>query len=128
MLNYGLQVHLEGATAVVRTYWGNVGGQSDGEYSADPRVDKHHLISISSYHTMKIQTLSFPTFGLTCSVQDSMEPCSCMDPQRQVVSYLPTRFLPCFKQNRTFLRLPFGCHERSSGLLIAGSLPSSSIV
>jgi len=37
-------------------------------YSADPGVDRHHLISISSYHTMKIHTLSFPTFGLTRSV------------------------------------------------------------
>jgi hypothetical protein len=37
-------------------------------YSADPRVDRHHLISISSYHTMKIHTLAFPNFGLTRSV------------------------------------------------------------
>ena len=29
-------------------------------YSADPRVDRHHLISISSYHTMKIHTSIFP--------------------------------------------------------------------
>jgi len=34
-------------------------------YSADPGVDTHHLISISSYHTMNIHTLSFPTFALT---------------------------------------------------------------
>jgi hypothetical protein len=47
-------------------------------YSADPRVDRHHLISISSYHTMKIHTLSFPTFGLTRSVRDIMDPCNCM--------------------------------------------------
>jgi len=30
-------------------------------YSADPGVDRHHLISISSYHTMEIHTVSFPT-------------------------------------------------------------------
>ena len=30
-------------------------------YSADPGVDRHHLISISSYHTMEIHTISFPT-------------------------------------------------------------------
>jgi len=36
-------------------------------YSADPGVDRYHLISISSYHTMKIQTLSVPTFDLTRS-------------------------------------------------------------
>ena len=39
-------------------------------YSVDPAVDRHHLISISSYHTMKIHTLSFPTFDLTRSVRD----------------------------------------------------------
>jgi len=43
-------------------------------YLADPRVDRHHLISISSYHTMKIHTLSFPTFGLTRSVRDIVDP------------------------------------------------------
>ena len=32
MLDHSLQVHLEGATAVVRRYRGNGGGQSDGEY------------------------------------------------------------------------------------------------
>jgi len=56
-------------------------------YSADPGVDRHHLISISSYHTMKIHTLSFPTFGLTRSVRD---PRNCVDPHGRVVSYLLT--------------------------------------
>jgi len=37
-------------------------------YSADPRVDSHHLISIWSYHIMKLHTLSFPTSGVTHSV------------------------------------------------------------
>ena len=59
-------------------------------YSADPRVDRYHLISISSYHTMEIHTLSFPTFGLTCSVRDFVDPHNCVDPHRQVVSYLLT--------------------------------------
>jgi len=54
-------------------------------YSADPGVDRHHLISISSYHTMKIHTLSFSTFGLTCSVQDFVDPCNCMDSHGRVV-------------------------------------------
>jgi len=53
-------------------------------YSADPGVDRHHLISISSYHTMKIHTVSFPTFGLTHSVHDFV------DPHRWVVSCLLT--------------------------------------
>jgi hypothetical protein len=30
-------------------------------YSADSGVDRHHLISISSYHTMKIHSI-FPNF------------------------------------------------------------------
>jgi len=51
-------------------------------YSADPRVDRHDLISIFSYHTIKSHTLSFPTFGLTRSVRDFV------DPHGQVVSYL----------------------------------------
>jgi len=63
-------------------------------YSADPGVDRHHLISISSYHTMKIHPLSFPTFGLTCYVRDFVDPRNCVDPHRRVVSYLLT-FLRC---------------------------------
>jgi len=47
-------------------------------YSADPGVDRHHLISISSYHTMKIHTLSFPTFDLTRSVRDIVDPRNCV--------------------------------------------------
>jgi len=34
-------------------------------YLAVSGVYRHHLISILSYHTMKMHTLSFPTFGLT---------------------------------------------------------------
>ena len=45
-------------------------------YSADPGVDRH-LISILSYHTMKIHYLSQP-FGLTHSVRDIMDPCNCV--------------------------------------------------
>ena len=48
-------------------------------YSADPGVDRQHLISISSSHTMKIHTLSFPTFSLTRSFRN-------VDPQRRVAS------------------------------------------
>ena len=42
-------------------------------YSADPGVDRHYLISISSSHTMRIHTLSFPTVGFTRSVQDIVD-------------------------------------------------------
>jgi len=45
-------------------------------YSADPGVDRH-LISILSYHTMKIHYLSQP-FGLTRSVRDIMDPHNCV--------------------------------------------------
>jgi len=62
-------------------------------YSADPGVDRHHLISISSYHTMKIHTRSFSTFGLTRSVRDFVYPRNCMDPHGRVLSYLLTVFL-----------------------------------
>jgi len=62
-------------------------------YSADSRVDRRHLFSISSYHAMKIHTLSFPTFGLTHSVRDFVDSHNCVDPQHSVVSYLLTRFI-----------------------------------
>jgi len=39
-------------------------------YSADPGLDRHHLISILSHHITIIHTLSFPTFGLTRFVRD----------------------------------------------------------
>jgi len=93
-LDHGLQVHLQGATAGVRRYRGNEGGQSDGEYIfGRPRSRQTSSHSISSYHTMKIHTLSFPTFGLTRSVRDFVDPRIWVDPQRRVVSYLLTRFL-----------------------------------
>jgi len=63
-------------------------------YSADPGVDRHHLISISSHHTMTIHSLSFPTCGLSCSVRDFVDPHNCVDPHGQAVSYLLT-FLRC---------------------------------
>ena len=43
-------------------------------YSADPGLDRYHLISISSYHTIKIHTLSFPTFGHSRSVHNFADP------------------------------------------------------
>jgi len=59
-------------------------------YSADSGADRHYLISISSYHTMKVLTLSFPNFGLTQSVREIGDPCNCVDPQHRAVSYLLT--------------------------------------
>jgi hypothetical protein len=57
-------------------------------YSGVPGVDRQHLMFISSCHTMTIHTLSFPTFGLTCSFRDFV------DPHSQVVLYVLTFFLP----------------------------------
>jgi len=128
-LNDGFGVRCQAATAVVRRYRCNGGGQSNGSaFSADPRVDIHHLISISSYHPMKIHTLSFTTCGLTRSVRDCVDPPNCMDPQCRVVSYLLTQYLCSSNQNRSFLWIPFWCPERCAGVLIVGSLPSSSLV
>ena len=64
-------------------------------YSGDPGVDRHHLIFISSCHPAKIHTLSFPTFSLTHSCRDFVDPFNCVDSHSQVVSYLLTGFLRC---------------------------------
>jgi len=55
-------------------------------YSADPGVDRHHLIYISSYHKIKFHTLSFPTCGVTRSVRDFADPGNYADPHGRVVS------------------------------------------
>jgi len=89
-------------------------------YSADHGVDRHHLISISSYHTMKIYTLSFPTFGPTRSVQDFLDPRNCVDPHSRVVSYLLT-FLRSSslmykeREERFSQRHPLHCNPDASG-------------
>jgi hypothetical protein len=75
-LDLGLQVHLHNWSIPASKYYFQVGrwifsgtgvmevNRVTGSInSAHPGVDRHHLISISSYHTMKIHTLSFPTFG-----------------------------------------------------------------
>jgi len=51
-----------------------------------------------------------------------------VDPHGRVVSYLLTLFLRSSSQNRSFSRIPFGCRERCGGVLMMGSLPSSSAV
>ena len=97
-------------------------------YSADPGVDRHHLISISSYHAMKILTLCFPRFGLTHSIRDIVDPRNCVYHQRQVVSYRSTRFLHSSNQNHSVSCIPHGCRGRCSIVLMVVSLASSSIV
>jgi len=78
-------------------------------YLAHRVVHRHYLISISSYHTMKIPTVSFPTVILTRSFRDFIDPCNCVDPQRLVVSHLLSRFLPSSNQIGCSPRIPFGC-------------------
>jgi len=96
-------------------------------YSADPGVDRHHLFSILSYHTMKIHYLS-QLFSLTRSVHDIMDRRNYMGSSMlgHIISSHP---IPTLKnQNRSFSSMPFGCRERCGGVLMMGSLPSSSIV
>jgi hypothetical protein len=95
-------------------------------YSVDSAVDRHHLISISSCHTMIIYTLSLPTFGLPHSVPDVVCPHNCVHSQCRVLSYLLTQFLCSVNQNCSFSWSPYGCWERCGGVLTVGSLPSSS--
>ena len=59
----------------------------------DPGVDRQHLSFISSCHTTKLHTLSFPTFCLTRSFQDFLDPGNCIDPHDWIVSSLLTFFL-----------------------------------
>jgi len=97
-------------------------------YSADSGVDRHHLIFISSYNTMKVHTLSFQTFDLTCCFRNFADPCNCVDPQCQVVSYLLTPVLHSSRQNHSFTWIPFGCQDGCNRVLMVGSLSSSSVV
>jgi hypothetical protein len=68
-------------------------------YLDDCGVSRHYLISISSYHTKEIHTLSFPNFSLTHSVWDFLDPCNCTDPQCQIVSDHLALFLRSSSQN-----------------------------
>jgi hypothetical protein len=78
-------------------------------YSADCGVHRHHLISISFCHIMKIQSLSFSTVSLARSVEDCVDPVTCLNPQRRVISYLLTKFRRSLNQNSSFSDIPFGC-------------------
>jgi hypothetical protein len=92
-------------------------------YSRDPGVDRRHLILLS--HN-EIHNLSFPTFDLTRSFRDFVDPRNCVGPHGRVASHLLTLFLSSSSQNRSFSQLPFGCRERCGGVLMMGSLPSRS--
>ena len=70
---------------------------------------------------MKIHSLSFPTFGLTHSVRDFM------DPQHLVVSYVLTRCLHSLNQKISFSCSPFWCCKECGVVFMVGSLPSGSL-
>jgi len=104
--NPGLQTHLSTCSITASKYivneprrvYGNTGvtevdWATGSTYSGDHGVDRHHLIFISSYHKWKIHTLSFPTFGVSRSFRDVVDPRNCMDSHSWVVSYLLTFFL-----------------------------------
>jgi len=57
-------------------------------YLGDPRVDILHLIFISSCHTMKRHTVSFPTFGLTRPFRGSTQLCRFSWPGSIISSHL----------------------------------------
>jgi len=69
-LDYGLEIHVQTPSLTASRYilperrrvYGDTGVRevervTGSTYSADLRGDRHHLISISSYHTMTIHTL-----------------------------------------------------------------------
>jgi hypothetical protein len=126
-LECGLQLYLQWLMADVRKFRVNGGGQSDGINSVDPGVGRHNLISILSYHTMKIHTLSFSTFGLTLSVRDFVDACNCVDYQCQIGSYLFTQFLFSTNQHRSLSWISFICHEMCRRVLMVYSLTSRTI-
>jgi hypothetical protein len=91
-------------------------------YSANPRVDRHHLISISSNHTMKVWTLSSSTFVRSRFFW------YLIDPHCHGVLYPLTRFVLFSNQQCDFSCIPFGYCERCGGVMMVGSLPSGSII
>ena len=71
-------------------------------YSADPGVDRHYLISISSNHTMKIHTLSFLNFALTCTVHHIVDPRNCMG-SSMLGSIISSHLIPMLLEPKTLL-------------------------
>jgi hypothetical protein len=85
-------------------------------YLRDPGVDRHHLILLSY---QEIHNLSFPTFDLTCSYRNFV------DPHGRRVSRLPTFFLHSSSQNSSVSQIPFRCRKWYGRVLMMSSLPSS---
>jgi len=137
---HGHQVHLQTSSIIAskyiikerrQVYWDTgvteVDRVSGSIYSADARVGWHHLISISSCNENSHSI--FPNFwSHSHCTRYFVEPHNRMDPQCWVVLYLLTRILPSSNQNCSFSWILFECCERYGGVLMVGSLPSSSIV
>jgi len=72
-------------------------------YSGDSGVDSHHIIL--SY--TELHTLSFPTLDLTPSFLNFVDPCHCVDPHGQVVSYDVSLFISSLRLNCCLSRIHF---------------------
>jgi len=83
---------------------------------------------ISSYIQWKIQTLSFPTFGLTWSVWGFIDPRNWVVPHKPVVSHSLTLRLLSLNQNCTLSQIPIRFHRRCSRVMMMGPLLSSCII
>jgi len=76
-----------------------------------------NLFLISSYIIIsynELLALSFPSFDLTRSFQDFV------DPHGWVVSYLLTLFLHSSSQNRSFSQIPFGMSRKVRQSVVDG--------
>jgi len=129
--DYGLQVHLQTCSITASKYifkerqlvYQDTGAMevervTGSIYSADPGVDRHHLISISSNHTIKIHTRSFPTFGLTRSVCDIVDPRNWVgfSTTGSIISSHPIRML--VKPDPLFLMNSFWTLNRRAQMLL----------
>jgi len=100
------------------------------KYSADPGVDRHHLISISSHLIIKWNYTLYLSPLLVSLALSAIWWIHAIvwDSQCRVVSSLLTQFLCSSNQNCSSSWILFGSRERCGGVLMVGSLPSSSII
>ena len=128
-LDPGLYVHRQGATVGIRWYSGNGGGQSDGEYILgrpwSRQTSSHfHLIISYNENTHSIfpnfwsQSLC-PRFHGSTQLRGPSTPGS-------IISSHPIPML--FQPELLFLMISIWMSRECGGVLMVGSLPSSSIV
>ena len=105
-------------------------------YLADPGVDRHHLI-IRNTHSIFPSSWSHASFDrptqfvwfLMHSFQAFIDPRNlCGSSWPGIPAYPLTLFLRSSSKNRSFSRIPFGCHVRCGGVLMMGCLPSSATI